>query len=285
MSTTYAGNGTNPTPNIGAATRAAIASSTNASPIVVTYGTAPGYNTGDTIEIEGHQTNTNANGVWQITKQTATTYALNNSAGNGVGGATGYSINYQVTPAVTIPSSGDLVSASSVAVVGENGADFMPWAYRRMGLYRLYDIYTQGTSTYGGTWSSSTVNNTLPGNNLLTNATALFGFSSPKPIVRSGDWLELSFSTTVSQPASINLYIAPFIAYNGGSAGTLTSSAFVIQTGTGFAPVTMNAMIWDLTNDQATFDIGLTAWLYSAGSESLNLLNPWQIYVKHYRQN
>ena len=67
----------------------AIASSTNASPIVVTTAAAHGYSTGQKVTIVGHATNTNANGSWTIIVTGASTFSLTDSAGNGVGGATG----------------------------------------------------------------------------------------------------------------------------------------------------------------------------------------------------
>lgn len=66
----------------------AIESSTNATPIEVTM-TAHAFSTGDQLAIFGHLTNTNANGVWTITKTGANTITLDGSVGNGVGGATG----------------------------------------------------------------------------------------------------------------------------------------------------------------------------------------------------
>lgn len=63
-------------------------SSTNATPIVITKA-AHGLVTGDTIYIDGHTTNTNANGTWGITFVDANSYQLIGSTGNGVGGATG----------------------------------------------------------------------------------------------------------------------------------------------------------------------------------------------------
>lgn len=74
-----------------------IASSTNATPIVVTS-TAHGLTNGDIVSITGHATNTAANGVWQIGSVAANTFALldpitgGNSVGNGVGGATGRAV-------------------------------------------------------------------------------------------------------------------------------------------------------------------------------------------------
>jgi hypothetical protein len=74
----------------------AIASSTNASPIVVTTAAPHGYATGQKIAIIGHLVNTNANGFWEITVTGASTFQLTKntvtnliSSGNGVGGATG----------------------------------------------------------------------------------------------------------------------------------------------------------------------------------------------------
>lgn len=67
-------------------------SSTNATPIVMTKA-GHGLVTGDTIIVNGHTTNTNANGVWDVTVLGDTFTLLNadgtNSVGNGVGGATG----------------------------------------------------------------------------------------------------------------------------------------------------------------------------------------------------
>jgi hypothetical protein len=74
-----------------------IASSTNATPIVVTA-TAHGFSNGDIVSITGHTTNTAANGIWKIANVAANTFELQrpdgtNSTGNGVGGATGRAVN------------------------------------------------------------------------------------------------------------------------------------------------------------------------------------------------
>jgi hypothetical protein len=69
----------------------AIASSTNASPIVITMPSAHGLVTGDYVMITGHATNTNANGVWLVgTTPTSTTFQIlqingANTTGNGAG--------------------------------------------------------------------------------------------------------------------------------------------------------------------------------------------------------
>lgn len=76
-----------------------IASSTNATPIVVTA-TSHGFTNGDLVFIDGHTTNTAANGFWKIANVATNTFELTNpvtaanAVGNGVGGATGYAVNY-----------------------------------------------------------------------------------------------------------------------------------------------------------------------------------------------
>lgn len=67
----------------------AIASSTNATPIVVTTAAAHNYTTGQRATIAGHTVNLAANGTWLITVTGATTFRLEGSVGVGVGGATG----------------------------------------------------------------------------------------------------------------------------------------------------------------------------------------------------
>lgn len=67
-----------------------ITSSTDATPIVVTYN-SHGLVTGDRITIFGHATNTNANGTWVVTKVDANSFSLDDSTatGGGAGGNTG----------------------------------------------------------------------------------------------------------------------------------------------------------------------------------------------------
>jgi len=66
-----------------------IASSTNASPIVITTSAAHGLSSGDLVTIFGHLVNTNANGSHEIVVTGASSFELVDSSGNGVGIATG----------------------------------------------------------------------------------------------------------------------------------------------------------------------------------------------------
>lgn len=93
-----------------------ISSSTNATPIVVTA-TAHGFANGDLVFIDGHATNTAANGLWAITGVAANTFNLTdyisgaNSTGNGVGGATGYAVNYGSSGTTTDDNYDDWVAS------------------------------------------------------------------------------------------------------------------------------------------------------------------------------
>ena len=68
-----------------------ISSSTNATPIVITTSAVHGLVAGDYVSITGHNTNTNANGVWKVgTVGSTTTFQIlqmdgTNTTGNGVG--------------------------------------------------------------------------------------------------------------------------------------------------------------------------------------------------------
>jgi len=66
-----------------------IASSTNASPIVITSSAAHNLQTGCKVIIAGHTTNTAANGNWYVTRASSTTFSLDGSTGNGIGGNDG----------------------------------------------------------------------------------------------------------------------------------------------------------------------------------------------------
>jgi len=59
-----------------------ITNATNADPIVITTSAAHGYETGDEIFISGVLGNTDANGTWDITKLSTTTFSLDDSEGN-----------------------------------------------------------------------------------------------------------------------------------------------------------------------------------------------------------
>jgi hypothetical protein len=75
---------------VGAGT-AAISSSTNASPIVVSFGGAHGIASGafEVVSFSGHTVSTSANGVFLAYANSTSALTLCGSTGNGIGGATG----------------------------------------------------------------------------------------------------------------------------------------------------------------------------------------------------
>lgn len=88
-----------------------IASSTGANPIVITTTASHGYVNGDVVEIIGHQTNTQANGVWSVTNLTATTFSIPTD-GNGTGGATGMAMK-QITDSDLVFTVNSVFSAAA----------------------------------------------------------------------------------------------------------------------------------------------------------------------------
>jgi len=112
MSTQYNGIPDNLNSAVPAATLN-IASSTNTTPIVITTSTAHGLHSGDEVLVYGHQTNTNANGRWDVTALTSTTFSLNGSTPTAIGGATGLVQPLTLGPTYPIPADGDDFNANA----------------------------------------------------------------------------------------------------------------------------------------------------------------------------
>lgn len=80
-------------------TAISITSSTDATPIEITTGSAHGFETGDIVTIEGHTTNTaanntNSNRYWAVTKVDSTKFTLDGSAGSGAGAGASGSVDF-----------------------------------------------------------------------------------------------------------------------------------------------------------------------------------------------
>ena len=101
--------------------------STLTTPIVITTSSAHGLVTGDYVVVTGHNTNTNANGVWKVgTTPTSTTFQIlqidgSNTTGNGIGGATG---NITEANNLVVKTASPLVQ--NIALCGGLGQKF-PW--------------------------------------------------------------------------------------------------------------------------------------------------------------
>jgi hypothetical protein len=93
-----------------------IASSTHTTPITVTTATPHGMKTNDTVVINGHITNTAANGSWGVMVTDVTHFQLIGSVGNGTGGATGTARSAGLGSSVQVVSGTDPLKAASFAV-------------------------------------------------------------------------------------------------------------------------------------------------------------------------
>jgi hypothetical protein len=272
----------------------AIAGSTNASPIAVTA-TGHGYNDGDTVVIEGHLVNTAANGRWQIHRIDANTYSLIGSTGNGVGGSTGYGIDYSINPVPSLPSGGDTRNASSVNGPIEAALNGMPFLFERVGLYRNYSMQRLvHVDTMGGAaaWSTTTVVGAGAWHPLTSAAWAYqdYTFSNQALNVAQDDILLLDFSCRATFGVTTYHGLGIGVSLTGGAPFTLVSGSpieyssavqddYVRIWAQWFAydgPTSGNA------NPSITFGIlGQSA----TSSEVFTLYPPYHFNVIHFRRN
>lgn len=304
MSEIYNANGTVPAVTappiaIASVTQApglSIVSSTNASPIVVTTA-ANTFQTGDTVEIEGHTTNTNANGLWTITVTSTTTFALNGSTGNGVGGATGYVVDYAINPLITIPDDGDAATASAFNPAYEGIFNNVPFLYERAGKYRL--LHAWDVSVAGGAGIDFGTNVTLTNDSAwhdFTGRTSLMtsAFSGHAPVCKQGDILEatMSFgfhfafgSGTITQ---LCLGLGSSLAGSGNLIQNSSIQDLPLNGGSStfiFGSLVLRTII-HITSTVGLYDFGL---MYldtgTSSTNTLTLRSSFLFTCKHYRAN
>lgn len=213
MSTTYKGIPNNVANNLPGVV--AIASTTNASPIVVTTATAHGLATGDDVNVYGHTTNTPANGQRSVTVISPTTFSLDGSHGTAAGGATG-AVQPLTAPGFQIPSDGDDDDAASVDVALEADADRTAFLLTATGAYKIRNIFQQSRNDTLFTSVWSTVN-------IVSTATPTV-FGSPFPIqtltdCEAFDWIDIELQTA---SAGADLIVQLYYAFGpfGGSPGS-----------------------------------------------------------------
>lgn len=289
MSETYVPNGTVPAPTVGANTRYTIQSSTNASPIQVTFTAGTAINDQDTIEIEGHLVNTAANGVWVARKVSGSVYNLVGSTGNGVGGQTGYAIDYQVTPAITIPDDGELITASSVNPAFESNANALPFLYRRAGAARLVDVYDVDWSEDGSGWGTFASSSTSFAAMNVGSASSpgLFLFASgtdpAPPAIQAGDFFEcfLSLQGLCDTAGQFNRVCLGFSQNGGGFSpigGPFALFANTIIGGTlAFRKTGLGATSW--------FDFAVMVSSSTGSTAQFQGIGAGHLLVNHYRPN
>ena len=202
--------------NPGNTSRAAsvnIASSTPATPIVITTSAAHGLIDGDRIDVGSHQVNTAANGAWYAHVLSPTTVALyaawsagvfsSPAASNGTGGATGAVVFLGLMPRATLPDDGvDLRTAAAMNVPNENEADAQAWLAERVGGWRHVG-HLQVTKAGATPGTAITASTTCAINAWSADANADGAWLvRPQIGVEVNDYVEVDLSGTVSVAAS-----------------------------------------------------------------------------------
>ena len=218
MPTVFNGNGTLVSPTTGANTIISITSISTATPQVVTGGTH-GFNTGDTVEVQGNSGL--ANGLWQITVLSPTTYALNGSPGGfGTGGTGGYAIDYELQPAYQGPADGELADAGTLLPIVEGLSNLAPFLYRAAGQYRTYGYYTNVNAALLITFNTNTAG-------VVQLAPGGGGILIPTQTISATDILDIHVDSTVGLTGSgvENCLWGIGISFDGGSTYSLIGRA------------------------------------------------------------
>lgn len=124
---------------------AAISSSTNASPIVVTTATPHNVKTGNLVLVYDHLVNVGANGIWIAGAVTSTTVTLLGSTGVPGGVATGKVQALSLGVTYGFPADGEDVNGISVGAPFELIADQLQYLFTRIG-WRI-NIFNGGLLT------------------------------------------------------------------------------------------------------------------------------------------
>ena len=213
----------------GPATAVAIASSTDTTPIHVLVASPQTWaQDGDTIRVEGHKTNVNANGLWQVAVVNSTELVLigSTATGAGAGGATGALYDYNVTPTGVVPSNADLATGPSVATAVAMPFNAVPWLYERTGQQRLYRrLSAEESHAIGAVWSTNTA---VPANGVQTVMASSSGFilghvGGVIPVLYNGDTMRLRWGfggTHVASASPLAITVALGCSVNGGGYGT-----------------------------------------------------------------
>jgi hypothetical protein len=211
----------------GPSTPISIVSSTDTTPIHVVVTPAQAWALdGETVRVEGHQTNTNANGLWQALIVSSTEIVLVGSTGTGAGagGATGVVYDYNTTPAAAMPNNGDLATGPSVATAVTAPLNGMPFILERTGALRVYNLLTFGTTRALPTtvWSS---NPSVPSGGtatlMATTSDVLLGEYGKPLTVYKGDIVHVKYrvSYVLTPGTSLGNLVALWLGANVSGAG------------------------------------------------------------------
>ncbi len=142
-----------------------ITGSTNATPIVVTFGAGHGLKNGDRVAVAGITGNTGANGIWTLQFTGANTARLLGSVGNGThGGTPRVGVVFDATPhmrnhSAVVDFAGVAPVATLVMEAFANYADFAAGRNDAGAIAPVNDPAITNTNGGGATPASSTITN------------------------------------------------------------------------------------------------------------------------------
>ncbi len=283
MSTTY-----NPNSRVVQATSpapVAIASSTGATPIVVTTATPHGYVADDCVQIIGHD-QAAANGLWQVTVVDATRFSLKTSIGTGAGGAIGQAQDFSVNPLLTLPGDGDLESASSVNAPISGQANVAPFLYQRVGKYKTHEVYQAGTFLSVGNAFSATAVGTATWTTLTGLGNVLSALADR--YLASGDILEVLFTSTIFVQPAQEFALAIGLSLNGGAASPQSYSVRTASNAGASSlafPIACSVVIDSGFSANDRFDLSVLGYSPAVPVGNLSLMTGFQLECRHLRSN
>lgn len=187
-----------------------VASSTNTSPIQITAVSSHGMQSGDAVHIVNHQTNTAANGIWQVQVTGANSFLLLGSTGTAAGGSTGFLQPITYGSTFSIPSDGDPASAASANAGFDALADRTCFEF----------VYASGSAKLSGLRELSHIDPAFPAQSTLwlqitpslpntatpAGASGTFAPAGAFHGIIQTDIIEIDFDTTVTTDGSPTSY-------------------------------------------------------------------------------
>ena len=308
MSTTFAAQGSVVTPTSGASRRVAITGVSNVTPISVT---APshGFLATDTVEISATGISALDGNLFQVQLVDANHFLLLGTTASGTS-STGYAVDYELQPAIVLPSGGELADPNVIGAALEGVANPAPFLYRCSGQSRLANLFLWRNGNYSTTpywsnpWSSNT-SFTSTSFTPLASSTMTLQSISPTPSIDSQilptDILVVSTTftirTTNGTSVGTGTYFDVGIQFFQQVIGSPFIPTFVeIVTepnvrGDSIYPVTLNCAFAGshFASPYNTVELALVARVDdiagSPGTFDLYTIGPWSGTILHYRSN
>lgn len=263
-----------------------IASTTAATPIVVTTSTPHGLTTGDTVMVKALLHNIPGNGVFVVTVVDTTHVSLNSSVGSGAGGAesgaTIQSLGFNATFAIPADLV-DLRAAASVNVPFEALADRSVWSSQRVGPWWCVDENSsrQNDDTFT-TWSTT----------VCTAGSDSWAAIDAAPYVtlygaKTGDEVEITFQSLGQVNPGSKVPVLAFGWRQGllGSVTKLLASAtnLTVPVSINDIGVRMTARVALPASPPESLDIVVLARYYASGGPTIAMFGDFNLTARLWR--